>query len=98
MAEAQSTNYLSKLFEAHGVACVVHNDWVAPNLELPALRGLWYPGQSSGQLTVQVLVRDKLSILECFAGFGQGDAGLHDALHNFAFNSFHVLLAAFWGK
>jgi Family of unknown function (DUF6348) len=47
---------------------------------------------------VQVLVRDKLVIEEAFAGVGQGDARLYDGLGNFTVNSFHVLLAAFWGK
>jgi hypothetical protein len=98
MTEIQITDYLSKLFHVHGVACVVHNDWVVPNSELPALRALWYPDQSHGLLQVQVLVRDKLVIEECFAGAGQGDSGLQDALVNFTTNSFHVLLAAFWGK
>jgi len=101
MTDAQITDYLSKLFDVHGVACVVHKDWVVPNSQLPALRGLWYPGQSSkdaGLLGVQVLVCDKVVIEEAFAGVGQGDAGLHDALGNFTVNSFHVLLAAFWGK
>jgi hypothetical protein len=97
MAEAQVTDFLSKLFQAHGVACVVHDDFVIPNSELPAVRGLWYPDQSSGQLDIQVFIRDKL-VIESFAGFGQGDAGLYDALRNFTINSFHVLLAAFWGK
>jgi hypothetical protein len=98
MAEVQITDYLSKLFHAHGVACVVHNDWVVPNSKLPALQGRWYPNESNGVLGVQVLVRDKLVIEEAFAGVGQGDTGLHDALVNFTVNSFHVLLAAFWGK
>jgi len=98
MAEAQITDYLSKLFQDHGVACAVEKDWVVPNSELPALRALWYPGQSNGLLAVQALVRDKLVIEECFAGLGQGDTGLRDALVNFTINSFHVLLAALWGK
>jgi hypothetical protein len=98
MTQAQITDYLSKLFHDHGVACIVHNEWVVPNAELPSLRALWYPDQSHGHLEVQVLVRRELLIEECFGGAGQGDTGLHDALVNFTINSFHVLLAALWGK
>jgi hypothetical protein len=98
MVEAQITDYLSKLFNEHGVACVVHDNWVVPNSVLPSLRALWYPDESHGRLDVQVLVRRKLVIEECFGGAGQGDTGLRDALINFTVNSFHVLLAALWGK
>lgn len=31
-------------------------------------------------------------------GLGEGEKGMYDALANFAVNSFHVLLAALWGK
>ena len=77
---------------------MVHNDWVVPNSTLPAVRALWYPGESVGHLQVQVLVRDELIIEECFAGIGQGDSALSDALKTFTVTSFHVLLAALWGK
>jgi hypothetical protein len=98
MSELRTTGYLRKLFQDHGVPSVVENDWVAPNSELPALRALWHPSQSSGRLDVQALVRDKVVIEECFAGVGEGASGMHDALASFTLNSFHVLLAALWGK
>jgi hypothetical protein len=60
------------------------------------VRALWHPGELSGRLDVQVCVRDGLVIEECFAGLGEGDAALHDALANFTLNSFHVLLSALW--
>lgn len=98
MNELQTTGYLHKLFQDHGVPSVIENDWVVPNSELPALRALSYPGESNGRLDVQALVRDKVVIEECFAGVGQGVSGMHNALANFTLNSFHVLLAALWGK
>lgn len=98
MTTPQTSAYLAKLFEGHGLSCVVENDWVVPNAELPALRALWYPGQSNGRLDVQALVSDGVVIEECFAGVGQAETGLNDALANFTVNSFHVLLAALWGR
>lgn len=90
--------YLLDLFEAHGVTCVTEKGWVVPNSTLPALRPIWYPQQASGRLDIQILVRDGMIIEECFAGVGQGESAIRDALWNFTINSFHVLLAAFWEK
>jgi hypothetical protein len=39
-----------------------------------------------------------MTIEECFAGIGEGEVGLRDALANFTVNSFHVLLAALWNQ
>jgi hypothetical protein len=72
VSELNTTGYLCKLFQEHGLQSVVEKDWVVPNSELPALRALWYPGQSSGRLDVQALVRDGVVIEECFAGIGEG--------------------------
>lgn len=94
----QTTSYLSKLLEEHGLSGVIHDDWVAPNGDLPAVRAHWYPEQKSGTLNVHVLVGDQVVIEECFAGLGEGESGMNDALTSFTLNSFHVLLAAFWGK
>jgi hypothetical protein len=96
-AENPTTDFLLKLFQGHGVECAVENGWVVPNWELPALRAHWYP-LPSRRLDVQVLIEDKLVIEECFAGVGEGDAARYDALASFTINSFHVLLAALWGK
>ncbi|HEU4931801.1 MAG TPA: DUF6348 family protein [Pyrinomonadaceae bacterium] len=95
---SETVDYLSKLFEGHGLTCVAENDWVVPNGELPAVRALWYPGESSGLLDVHALIRSGVVIEECFAGVGQGEGAIHDALMNFTLNSFHVLLAVLWGK
>lgn len=90
------TAYLSQLFEHHDLPCHVENEWVFPNSELPAIRASWYPDELSGRLDAQIVVRDGVVIEECFAGIGEGDIGLRDALTNFTANTFHVLLAALW--
>nr|WP_296001823.1 DUF6348 family protein [Rugamonas sp.] len=58
----------------------------------------WFPGSSNGRLDVQAFVRDGVTIEECFAGIGEDEVGLNDALTNFTVNSFHVLLAALWNQ
>lgn len=95
---SETVQYLAKLFAQHGVSCIVENEWVLPNAELPALRALWYPEQSSGRLDVHALLREDVVIEECFAGIGEGEDAIRDALENFRVNSFHVLLATVWGK
>src|ERR1044072_121506 len=94
----ETTTLLAELFEQHGFESVIHNDWIFPNGQLPALRMAWVPNEQSGILQVEVFVREGVIIEECFAGFGQDETGLKDALYNFAINSFHVLLAALFGK
>ena len=90
--------YLSSLFEQHGLSCVIHEDWVAPNGGLPGIRAYWYPDGLSGELDFQILVRENVIIEECYAGMGEdGDAALKDALSNFTTQSFHALFAALWG-
>ena len=71
MDTLQTTSYLSKLFEEHGLSGVIHDDWVAPNGDLPAVRTHWHPEEKSGSLTVHVLVSDQVVIEECFAGVGE---------------------------
>ena len=97
MSELQVTNYLAKLFEQHGFECLVDREWVVPNSEPLILRGSWFPAQNSGALSIQVL-GEGVVIEECFAGLGEGESAVGDALTNFTLNSFHVLLAALWGK
>lgn len=90
--------WILELFNCHGLASIVHDGWVLPNEELPAIRGTWHPVETHGQLVVQVLVRDGVLIEECFAGIGAGDIGLSDGLQNFTINSFHTLLSALWSR
>jgi hypothetical protein len=97
-ANLRTSDFLVGLFEAHGLECTIHNDWILPNYEFPAMKATWFPRPSSGRLDVQAFVREGMTINECFAGIGEGQAGLHDALTSFTINSFHVLLAALWDR
>jgi hypothetical protein len=94
--ELTARAWLFELFQRHGLVSTVHDDWVLPRAELPAIRGIWHPSETHGQLDMQVLVRNGVIIEECFAGIGAGDAGLTDGLQNFTINSFHPLLSALW--
>lgn len=95
---SETVGHIEALLNAHGVSGIIENDWVVPNSQLPALRALWHPGQSSGRLDVQALVGEGVLIEECFGGLGEGEAALQDALANFSVNSLHVLLAALWER
>ena len=91
-------NQLSELMHAHGLSHDIEHGWVVPNGELPAIRANWYESEGVGRLDVDVLLERSVLINECFAGVGDGEAAIRDALHNFAANSFHVFLAAFWDR
>lgn len=88
--------WLTELFKRHGFEQSLHDGWVLPNAELPAIRGTWHPGETHGRLDMQVLVRHSVVIEECFGGIGAGDVALSDALQSFTINSFHVLLSSLW--
>ena len=88
---------ISELFSAHEVPFHVEEEWVVPHGRLPAIRATWFPREDSGLLEVETLLNDERIINECFAGIGEGRNGISDALQNFCVNTFHVLLAAFWG-
>jgi len=94
----ETTSLIAELFELHGLKCVIHNDWILPNEQLPAVRATWFPSELSGVLGVEVFVREGILIEECFAGMAEGESGLKDGLFNFTVNSFHVMLAALFGK
>lgn len=95
-AKLTPQRWLVELFQRHGLAPIVHEDWLLPTGELPGIRGTWHPGATHGRLDMQVLVHDGVLIEECFAGMGTGDLGLADGLQNFTINAFHVLLSALW--
>ena len=87
-----------QLLEAHDVDVTSENDWIVPNGTLPAIRCVWHeaPKKQTGRLDVHVLIEQNKMIEESFAGIGAGVPGLKDGFQNFAINSLHVLLAAFW--
>jgi hypothetical protein len=95
--DLDTTTAIKTIFQAHGIPCATHEDWVLPHGSVPAVRAVWHPRQGLGQLDVQVLIEPGVIIEECFAGVGEGEAAFHDALRNFLTNSLHVLLTAFWG-
>ena len=100
MLQADINITLGELLKSHHVDISNEGDWFVPNQSLPAIRCYWHesPENESGRLDIQVLVKDGLVLDECFAGVGKGQEGFLDGLQNFAVNSFHVLLAAFWDK
>jgi Family of unknown function (DUF6348) len=96
--DEEITKAILAIFEAHGLTCTIHNEWVLPNGLLPAIRGSWFPDTHNGRLDIHVLIEENVMIEECFAGLGAGKEGFIDALENFSVNSLHVLLAAMWDK
>ena len=94
------TMALVRLLEAHGLDCQRHEDWIAPNGQLPAMRGHWSPREKAGRLDIEVAIDADTVIQESFAGMVTTHSAdpLHDALDNFTINSFHVLLSALWRR
>lgn len=97
---ATLADVLVRLFTAHDIPCTVEDSWVFPNGQLPAIRCIWHPSssQSAGRLDVEVLLSNGNTLIENFAGLGEGNHALMDAVQNFVLGSFHVLLASFYGK
>lgn len=97
--ESQVADALVELLERHGVPCDRHDDSVALNGRLPALRGHWTPQQHHSRLDIEVRLDRDTNLLESFAGRPTTDppSALGDAFHNFCVNSFHGLLSALWG-
>ncbi|AJQ97799.1 hypothetical Protein YC6258_05771 [Gynuella sunshinyii YC6258] len=89
---------LSELMSAHEIPFQISNEWIVPLGKLPAIRAIWYPREQNGCLEVEVLLEDRRTVTESFAGIGSGRSAINDALHNFCVNSFHVLLASLWGQ
>lgn len=87
---------LEAIFRAHGFESIEQEGWLAPNGQLPAIKASWYPEatESVGQLTVEVFLDKRTTVIESFAGFGEKK--LESALENFIQNSLPVFLAAFW--
>ncbi len=87
---------MADLLSARDIVFDQEGEWLIPYGELPAIRTSWFAGENSGRLDVEVLLQDNRIIHECFAGVGQQEAGIQDAMNSFVLNSFPVLLAAFW--
>ena len=97
----EETKILKALLESHALKDIkVQEDWLLPNGRLPALRAYWNPKASEnvGQLNIEILYDlNRPTIIEQFGGYGDESEQLYKAFDNFTLNSFHELLAFFWG-
>lgn len=91
---------LGKLLEAHEIPINPYEDWFLNGQSLPAIRCMWFKSDSnkSGQLDVQVAVKEGVIINESVAGIGKEEDALQDAFYNLNASSLNVFLAAFWNK
>ena len=97
---ATLADVLIRLFKAHDIPCTVEDSWVFPYSQLPAIRCIWHPPQQAGagRLDVEVLLADGRTLIEHFAGVGEGNLAIMDGVQNFVLGSFPVLLASLYGK
>ena len=92
-------NRLLRLFERYEVELEPdEDDWLVTDGDFPAVRASWHEGAAGepGRLDVDVVISEERHIEESFAGQGDGEAGLRDALAAFERNVLHVLLASCW--
>ena len=90
---------IQQLFEQHNIPYAMEQDWLVPYQDFtqyPAIRALWFPYTVNGCLQIEVLHHDSELMIECFAGIGEDNDAITDALQNFCLNSFHVFAVAFW--
>lgn len=96
-------NFLLEVFKAHGVDCAHQGEWIVflkPGIRASGSIVREIPHENS--ITIQLDVRFELApgrtIIESFGSIAQTrEQAVSDALQNFTANSFHVLLAAFFG-
>jgi hypothetical protein len=91
---------LKCVFDASGMESIIHNGWVGPYGNLPALRCIWIPKENDlvGILDVQVLCENGDIITEQFSGMGSPEERYKEAFFYFTTTSLNVFLAAFWNK
>jgi hypothetical protein len=96
------TAFLLELFRRHDIDAVPADIWVVfPGRPMRAntevVKERKHQLGWSVQLDVRIEIEPGRTIVESFAGLGETtDQALADAQHNFAVNSFHVILAAFF--
>lgn len=85
------------IFRTHGFDAQVEDGWVLPTGTSPAVKAFWYPEatETVGQLTIEIFIDEKTTIVESFAGIGEKK--FESALENFINNALHLYLSAFWG-
>ena len=87
---------LEAIFKAHGFEPKEEEAWLLPSGSVPAIKAFWYPKatETVGQLTIEIFVDKKTTIVESFAGYGEKK--FESALENFIKNALPLYLAAFW--
>ena len=87
---------LGAIFKAHGFDPKEEEGWILPMGTYPAIKAFWYPEatETVGQLTIEIFVNEKTSIVESFAGYGEKK--FESALENFIKNALPLYLSAFW--
>jgi len=97
---ATLADVLSHLFQAHNIPCTVEDSWVFPYSQQPAIRGIWHPPlkTATGRLDIEILLADGRTLIEHFAGLGEGNNAIMDGFQNFILGSFPVLLASLYGR
>jgi len=95
--EEKLSKIIKAIFTAHGFDAKEEDGWIVPTGTLPAIKAFWYPQATEkvAQLTIEIFLNDKTSIVESFAGFGEKK--FESALENFIKNALPLYLAAFWG-
>jgi len=99
---SQVNESLFELFRAHGIEAVPQDDWVVfPGRAMRANAAIVREKKQQAGMSVQLDVRLEIesgrTIIESFTGLGETrEKTVADALHHFAANTFHVLLAAFF--
>jgi hypothetical protein len=101
---SQVNEALLEFFRAHGVESVPQDEWIAfPGRDMRANASIAGEMEQQSAITVQLDVELEIApgrtISESFAGLGETrEEAVADALQSFTANSFHVLLAAFFGS
>ncbi|MFX0061603.1 MAG: DUF6348 family protein [Candidatus Hermodarchaeota archaeon] len=94
--------FLKEIFEEHGIQTQIQNDWLIFQNKNIKINGeivseTKYENFFSVQLDVRLQIDPNKTIIESFGGIGQDkDEAILSAQQNFAVNSFHVFLAAFF--
>ncbi|WP_128331170.1 DUF6348 family protein [Apibacter sp. HY039] len=93
---------LGNILKAHDLNTLEYKGWLLVDEQLPAMSAATqnlkeYENGASIRLDITLLLGDKKVIYESFAGVGKDElSATQDAFQNFAANSLHVFLSAFW--
>lgn len=92
------SNFFFELLLAHGLESSRHNDWVTVSGGFPAFRGFYEQPQTentSGALSVQIMLDEHSLIEECFAALGDSHKdAINGALDQFMLSMFHPIISA----